>query len=56
MTSEEPAGKAMDFLCQEMGRESNTLSAKTRDAGLSARALELRTELGRIREQTFNVE
>ena len=52
----EAVGRMLDFLCQEMSREINTLSAKTADTAVSARALVLKAEMERIREQAQNVE
>lgn len=51
----EPAGKQLDFLLQEMGREINTLTGKTRSAPLVHEALALRAEIERMREQAQNV-
>ncbi len=52
----EPVGRALDFLCQEMGREINTLCAKAAETLVVHQALELRGELERLREQVQNVE
>ena len=52
----EAVGRSLDFLCQEMSREVNTLSAKTADTAISAHALTLKAELERIREQVQNIE
>lgn len=52
----EAVGRMLDFLCQEMAREINTLSAKTADTAISSRALVLKAEVERIREQVQNVE
>ena len=52
----EAVGRTLDFLCQEIGREVNTLAAKTADTAISARALLLKTELERLREQAQNIE
>jgi len=49
-------GRRLDFLLQEMGRETNTLGSKASDADLSHGVVELKTELERIREQVQNVE
>ncbi len=51
-----PAGRELDFVCQEMGREINTLSAKVRDTGAAMLAMEFKAELNRIREQVQNLE
>jgi len=56
LSSDEPVGRALEFLCQEMGREISTLCAKAADCGTTEIGLELRTELARIREQVMNVE
>ncbi len=55
-TSDEPAGKAMEFLSQEMNREASTICAKTRDTKLIALGLALKNELNRVREQILNIE
>jgi len=49
-------GKRLEFLAQEMQREATTLGAKAADIDLSHLAIELRTEVSRIREQIANVE
>lgn len=49
-------GRELDFLCQEMNREINTLGAKAQHFGISQRVIELKGELEKIREQIQNVE
>ena len=51
-----PIGRRLDFLAQELGREANTLCAKSNDAGLTAIGLELRVEIEQFREQVQNIE
>lgn len=51
-----PAGRRLDFLLQEMGREANTIGSKSADAPIAHQVVELKTELERIREQVQNVE
>ena len=51
-----PIGRRLDFLAQELGREANTLCAKSNDAGLTAIGLELRVEIEQFREQIQNIE
>ena len=46
----------LDFLLQELGRETNTVGSKANDAPLAQDVVELKTELERIREQVQNVE
>lgn len=51
-----PVGRRLDFLAQELGRETNTLCAKSNDAGLTALGLELKIEVEQLREQVQNIE
>jgi uncharacterized protein (TIGR00255 family) len=51
-----PAGRRLDFLLQEMGREVNTIGSKGNDAPIAHHVVELKTEVERIREQVQNVE
>jgi uncharacterized protein (TIGR00255 family) len=50
------AGRRLDFLLQEMGREVNTIGSKSADAPVAHQVVELKTELERIREQVQNIE
>jgi len=52
----EPAGRRLEFLLQEMGREGNTIGSKGSDAPIAHQVVELKTELERLREQVMNVE
>ncbi|MGO9831786.1 MAG: YicC/YloC family endoribonuclease [Myxococcaceae bacterium] len=56
LASDEPAGRKLDFLLQEMNREVNTAGSKIQSAEASTRVVELKAELERIREQVQNVE
>ncbi len=49
-------GRRLDFLAQELSRESNTLSAKSPDAELTTIGLELKVEVEQFREQVQNLE
>ena len=51
-----PAGRTLDFLCQEMFREINTIGSKANDARISRHVVEFKTELECVREQVQNVE
>ena len=51
-----PAGRRLDFLAQELGREANTLCAKSNDATLTTQGLELRARIEQFREQAQNIE
>lgn len=52
----EPIGKELDFIAQEMQRETNTAGAKTADAAISAKVVQIRSQIEKIREQLQNVE
>lgn len=54
--ADEPVGRKLDFLLQEMNREANTIGAKANDAGLAALVVEMKAELEKLREQVQNVE
>ena len=56
LTGDGPAGRRLDFLVQEMGREANTLCSKSNAASLTAIGLELKLAIDQMREQTANVE
>lgn len=56
MDAAEPPGRALDFLCQELFRELNTIGSKANDAGIAQTIVEAKTELEKIREQVQNVE
>lgn len=49
-------GRKLDFLCQELMREANTLGSKCNDAETAHVVVELKTEIERLREQVQNVE
>jgi len=56
MKSEEPAGRKLNFLLQELHREFNTMGSKTEKAHVSHTIVEVKSELEKIREQLQNVE
>jgi len=56
MAAAEAPGRALDFLCQEIFRELNTIGAKANDAAIAQTIVEAKTELEKIREQVQNVE
>jgi uncharacterized protein (TIGR00255 family) len=49
-------GRRLDFLTQEMGRETNTIASKANDAEIAASAVDMKAELEKIKEQVENVE
>ena len=56
LQSAESAGRKLEFICQEMGRETNTIGSKANDAEISHGVVDIKTALERIREQIQNVE
>lgn len=56
MELDESAGRKLEFICQEMGRETNTIGSKANDAAISEQVVEIKTALERIREQIQNVQ
>ncbi|MBA3480711.1 MAG: YicC family protein [Pirellulales bacterium] len=56
LQSAESAGRKLEFICQEMGRETNTIGSKANDAEISHEVVDIKTALERIREQIQNVE
>jgi uncharacterized protein (TIGR00255 family) len=56
MDSEEPGGRKLNFLLQELHREFNTIGSKTGHADTSHRVVDVKAELEKIREQIQNVE
>jgi len=53
---EGPIGRKMDFLVQEMNRETNTIGSKSQDVRITGLVLELKSEIEKIREQIQNIE
>jgi uncharacterized protein (TIGR00255 family) len=51
-----PVGRRLDFLCQELNREANTICSKSADLALTATGLEMKTVIEQFREQVQNVE
>ena len=49
-------GRKLDFIAQEMNREANTILSKANDLAISNRAIELKTEIEKVREQIQNIE
>jgi len=53
---DEPVGRKIEFLIQEIHREVNTISAKANDGEISQRVVEIKGELEKVREQVQNIE
>ena len=56
LTLEEPVGRKLDFLVQEMNREANTIGSKAQDAEMARIVVELKSEIEKVREQIQNIE
>jgi uncharacterized protein (TIGR00255 family) len=52
----QPAGKKMEFLLQEMNREANTIGSKSMDSEISHQVVTIKAELEKLREQVQNIE
>lgn len=56
LVSDEPMGRKMDFLIQEVNRESNTIGSKCNDIEIAQVVVNLKAEVEKIREQVQNIE
>lgn len=56
LRKDEPVGRALEFIVQEIFRELNTLGAKANDAAIAQHVVSCKTELEKIREQVQNLE
>ena len=56
LQSSEPIGRKLDFLLQEMNRETNTIGSKGNDLEQAKTVVEMKAELEKVREQTQNIE
>jgi uncharacterized protein (TIGR00255 family) len=54
--SDEPIGRRLDFLMQELNREANTLSSKSTDAAVTRAAVDMKVLIEQMREQVQNIE
>jgi uncharacterized protein (TIGR00255 family) len=55
-TQDQPAGRRLDFLMQELNREANTLGSKSGDVETTQAAVDLKVLIEQMREQIQNVE
>ncbi|MCO4747887.1 MAG: YicC family protein [Proteobacteria bacterium] len=56
LSADEPVGRRLDFILQEMNREVNTIGSKSADHPISHRVVTMKSVLERMREQSANVE
>ena len=55
MDSKSPNGKKLGFISQEIGREINTLGAKSYDAKMQKKVVDMKDDLEKIKEQIYNI-
>ena len=56
LASGEPAGRKLDFLMQELNRETNTIGSKAQDLSITRLVVDMKSEIEKIREQIQNIE
>ena len=56
LQSDEPVGRKLDFLVQELNREANTIGSKCQNADIAKVVVDLKSEIEKIREQIQNIE
>lgn len=56
MDADEPIGRKLDFLVQEINREANTIGSKAQDVEIAKRVIAIKAEVEKIREQVQNIE
>ncbi len=56
VNADEPVGRKLDFLVQEINRETNTIGSKSQDLSLTRRIVDMKSEIEKIREQIQNIE
>lgn len=56
LTHEEPIGRKLDFLVQEINRETNTIGSKAQDVAIAKVVVDIKSDVEKIREQIQNIE
>lgn len=56
LSMDQPVGRKLDFLVQEMNREINTIGSKANDLSITKNVVEIKSEIEKIREQIQNIE
>ena len=56
LETDQPVGRKLDFLVQEMNRETNTIGSKCQDVDITRRGVDIKSEIEKIREQIQNLE
>ena len=53
---DEPIGRKLDFIIQEINREANTIASKSTDISMTNKVIEIKNTIEKIREQVQNIE
>ncbi len=56
LNDHEPIGRKLDFLVQEMNRETNTIGSKANDSSIAKKVVEIKSLLEKLKEQVQNIE
>lgn len=56
LTLDEPVGRKLDFIVQEMNREANTIASKANDISIANVVIDIKSEIEKVREQIQNIE
>jgi uncharacterized protein (TIGR00255 family) len=56
LNENEPIGRKLDFLVQEMNREANTIGSKANDSNIAKKVVEIKSLLEKLKEQVQNIE
>lgn len=56
LEQEEPVGRKMDFIVQEMNREINTIGSKSQNIDITKCVVDVKSEIEKIREQVQNIQ
>ena len=56
LASDEPAGRKLDFIVQEINRETNTIGSKSQNSAIAHTVVDMKAEIEKIREQIQNIE
>lgn len=56
LSGEQPAGRKLDFLVQEINREANTIGSKAQDVAIVRKVIDIKAQVEKMREQIQNIE
>lgn len=55
LESNDPVGKKLGFICQEIGREINTIGSKANNSKIQSFVVEMKSSLEKLKEQSLNI-